>query len=298
MGRASSVTGRTDETNGSPNRRVAELENEIALTRAEMTGTVQAIEQKLNPRVLKEEALEQFHELKRSIRAELREDVDAAKRAAHDATIGKVETMIQSIESTTMNAGSRIAATVRENPVPAALVCVGLGWLVFASRSNRGEARATSAESVRMKANEAMKGAAEKVEDLKESVREKAGELSSRASDVVESAETVAMRAGQTTVERAADVAAKARAATGRIQVNARRLYDENPLVFGAAALAAGAIVGATVPITHKEDEWLGQARDEALNRLGDYVHGAIERVGDKGSDPLVRTDIGKPTPG
>ena len=291
MGRASSVTGRTNETDGSPNRRVAELETEIAMTRAEMTGTVHAIEEKLNPCVLKEEALEQFHELKRSIRAELREDVEAAKKAAHDATIGKVETMIHSIENGAMNTSSRIAATVRENPVPVALVSVGLAWLVFAGRTNRRDVRTMGNDTIRVNANNATLGAAEKVEDLKESLREKAGELSSRANDAVENAEAAAIRAGHATVERAADVAAKARATTDRLQVNARRLYDENPLVFGAVAMAAGAIVGATVPITHKEDEWLGQARDQALNRLGDYVHGAIEHAGEKGSDPLAFAD-------
>jgi hypothetical protein len=45
-------------------------------------------------------------------------------------------------------------------------------------------------------------------------------------------------------------------------------LSQEQPLVLGAIAVAAGAAIGALLPATDAEDRWLGDASDDATDRL------------------------------
>ena len=88
---------------------------------------------------------------------------------------------------------------------------------------------------------------------------------------------------------------------TGRGLMNA--LQDE-PLVFGAIAVAVGAAIGAALPSTRREDEWMGETRDhlrdEALERGRDTLHRAehvAERAYEAGSEEAEAKGL-KPKPG
>jgi hypothetical protein len=87
----------------------------IDATRDDMTETVEAIGDRLDPgRIVRD-----------------------AKETVRDATVGKVETMTDYVSDVASDAGATIQATggglletIRRNPVPAALAAVGIGWLV------------------------------------------------------------------------------------------------------------------------------------------------------------------------
>ncbi len=143
----------------------AEIASEIAQTRAEMSDTIAAIERRLDPSDLrakaieelevveekvKEVAREQINETKAAVKAELLEAKEAikeeareaftdAKQALHDATIGKAKTMAKQASDTLIETGDTFVDTVRRNPIPAAMVGIGLAWL-FMNRS-RGNTR-------------------------------------------------------------------------------------------------------------------------------------------------------------
>jgi len=148
-----SGVGTSDET--------TQIASEIAQTREEMNDTIEQLHGRLNPTVLKEEALKQFHEAKESIKAELsvelgeakeklktqlaetkeqiftevKSELADAKHALREATIGKVETMVHNTQETVKATGRSLADTVRENPIPAAMIGVGLVWLITNARS-------------------------------------------------------------------------------------------------------------------------------------------------------------------
>ena len=84
-----------------PNDEVEVTRIEIERTRADMSETANAIQQRLSPETLKEQA----------------------KDRVREATVGRVE-----------EAGSGITETIRENPLPAALTGIGLGWLLVSAR--------------------------------------------------------------------------------------------------------------------------------------------------------------------
>ncbi|MCB8840076.1 DUF3618 domain-containing protein [Aurantimonas sp. VKM B-3413] len=88
---------------------------------------------------------------------------------------------------------------------------------------------------------------------------------------------------------------------TGRGLIDA---LQEEPLVFGAIAVAVGAAIGAALPSTRREDEWMGETRDrlrdEAFERGRDTLHRAehvAERAYQAGSEEADAKGL-KPKPG
>ena len=53
----------------------------------------------------------------------------------------------------------------------------------------------------------------------------------------------------------------------------------EQPLVLGALGLAAGAAIGAALPTTDKEDEWLGDSRDRLKERAKEAGWEQVEKA-------------------
>lgn len=125
----------------------AEIRLEIERTRAEMSRTVNEIEERLAPSRVKEQVLEQLHDAKERVKSEVMADLDEAKAkvketieeaktAVHDATVGRVETMVSNAKDTMTDASNSLVETIKENPIPAAMVAVGIGWLLVSGRSS------------------------------------------------------------------------------------------------------------------------------------------------------------------
>jgi hypothetical protein len=108
----------TVEPDASEDQDVAEIRDEIEQTRAELSDTIDQIQERLNPQYLVEEA----------------------RDAVKTATIGKAERMVSNVTDSARGAGSSFMDTIRENPLPAAMAGLGLGWLFMrrSSRSNNG----------------------------------------------------------------------------------------------------------------------------------------------------------------
>jgi len=167
---------RSEGSNGAEDP--ARLRAEIAETRKEMSGTIEELHGRLNPVVLKEQALEQFHEatetikkelkerlqdakqsllaelkeVKETVRVDVREEIDTvksrltdevvqAKTAVRDATIGKVENIMQDARERVRDTGRSVREVVADNPIPAALASVGLAWLFVEGRRRRTSRR-------------------------------------------------------------------------------------------------------------------------------------------------------------
>lgn len=241
---------------------------EIRETRDRLGDTLEEIGERLNPGHIKEQVTEQ---VKDNIR---------------DATIGRVETMARSAAGRASETRHTVVDTIRENPVPVAIVGIGLSWILM-NRRRQGryaESRyaaagygyaggpygrdpyARGAEAGGMSGEPGAVGR-ERASNVGEQVRETAGELAERAQDAARQVTT-----------RAQDVAGTAR---DRTRYQAGQLKDqfyENPLAIGAAALALGLAAGIALPRTEREVEFMGGARD----RLVDRVRGAAEKTKDK----------------
>jgi gas vesicle protein len=87
---------------------------DIEATRTRMGETLEELGTRLNPDRLKEQA----------------------KEAIHDATIGRVQTMARNTAGKAADTGRRITDVIRDNPIPAAMVVAGLGWMIFGGKRN------------------------------------------------------------------------------------------------------------------------------------------------------------------
>jgi hypothetical protein len=71
--------------------------------------------------------------------------------------------------------------------------------------------------------------------------------------------------------------------------------FEDNPMAFGAVALAVGAAVGLALPHTSKEDEWLGPAKEALMERAQtaaqEAIHRVEERVGQVASVAVAAQD-------
>lgn len=106
----------------------------IEQTRAEMSQTINAIQEKLNPQVLMDQAKDTLQDAASNI-------LSAAKDSVREATVGRVEDMVSNVADTAKDTGGNFVQMIKDNPIPAALVGLGLGWLFTrnsGSSPNRG----------------------------------------------------------------------------------------------------------------------------------------------------------------
>jgi len=160
---------------------------------------------------------------------------------------------------------------VKDNPIPAALAGIGLGWLAFAGNESHDDDY-----------HPARGGYPPDEDDATESTMSQVSErVSSAATDVSEAAQRVTSQ----TREMTKDATRRARQTGRRAQSELQRMTRDNPLAVGAGALLLGAIVGLAVPESESENEWLGETRDSMLDKAQDLARTATSRAQDAAAD-------------
>jgi hypothetical protein len=193
-----------------------------------------------------------------------------------------------------------LGLAAKNNPVPLALVGVGLAWLATSGgrtpsylRGARGagyDAGASGGGSEAMgdaatAAGGYIRSAADDAAAIGRSAADIASEASGRVDDMAAGASQRvrqmsddvrslaaewgegAASAGEAARERARRAGAKAQDQAARLRDSASHLWREQPLVVGALALAAGAMLGAMLPSTRRENELMGETRDQFVDQ-------------------------------
>jgi hypothetical protein len=240
---AEGEAGQTDDPE------VEELVVEIVETREQMTDTVEEIGSRLDP-----------HNI-----------VEGAKATVREATIGKVEDMantagalVNDAGDTVRDAGSGIVDTITRNPVPAALVGIGVGWLALSRRPASqypygGSWRKYGPESTTDRDPSAVG-----------SVQRRAGQM---ADDVGRTVDDVAGRVGRFAGDFPDDV----RSTADEIGAQAGRLFQSNPLAVGAIAAAVGTALGLALPATQAERRAISRPTRQLMARAEDVATDALD---------------------
>jgi hypothetical protein len=277
----------TPETEGQrdTDRRTREIRAEIEQTREDMSETIDAIQEKLRPGNIVSEATER---VRTAATERVRNMVGSASESAQGA-----------MEQTRQYAGE-VVEGARGNAIPAAMIGVGLAWLlVDRFRGNDRERgfrpyRSSYRTPLYHEADEYYRtpearygGAPSRADYGYEEYTERGERLSEGFTRASRGAGEAASRARET-------VTRTGRQARSRFQ----RLLNDNPLLVGAAAMMVGAAVGMAMPETEKENEWLGEAKDTVVDRAQDMARGAASRAqeaaGDVASDVVSRVVSGK----
>ena len=173
MDQRSGGVGRVDAINDSDDD-VEETEVEVTRaqieqTRSDMSGTIEAIKDKLNPQVLMNQAKETVTDVAGTLAERAKETVhdvtsdvlsqakanlpemtsNLAHQAVHGAVSEAKEAVGNAVHSaseavgdaveTARDAGSSVIHTIERNPLPAALIVTGLGWFWMKARHEESE---------------------------------------------------------------------------------------------------------------------------------------------------------------
>jgi Protein of unknown function (DUF3618) len=274
----------------------AEIEREVQQSRAEVEQTLDALQARLSPGQLVDQAVGYFRE-------------------------GRGGEFARSLGD-----------SITQNPIPLALVGVGLAWMMFAGQRSAPNGERLQSDYWDDDDPDAIEddyvGLAEEGmayphtgadlppsgtygedragfgEDLKQAGRtakDKLGELGNQARDAAARAREGVGHAGARMADRAHDARARAGHYGRLARQGMLRTLDEQPLVLGAIGLAIGAALGAALPPSRAEDALMGEARDEALRRaakaggeqaekaraaVGAVVGAAREEAGRQGLTP------------
>lgn len=114
-----------------------QIRAEIEQTREQLSGTIDAIQAKLSPDNLKEQALEGVEQVRDRVMETARDAAEHAIDHARDRTIGRAEDFVDDAKGV----GYTVIDTIRDNPVPAALAALGIGWLLMEGRNSASQSQ-------------------------------------------------------------------------------------------------------------------------------------------------------------
>lgn len=246
-----------------------DIEREIEQTRSRMSQNIDELGDRLKPESLKQEAK------------------DAIRDVAQNA--------VSNVGEQARRTGSRLVDVIRENPLPVIAVGAGVTWLLTQ--------RSSSDVSGHRMARYAYTGPERRQGEGRQGIRGRVGETISGVKEKVsEAASGIADRATELasgTQERVGDIGWEARRQTRRVKTNLEHAAEENPLMVAIGATILGLALGLLLPGTERENELMGPARDQLIDR----AERTAERVKDAAAEAgrevkeAVRTEINERAP-
>jgi hypothetical protein len=185
---------------------------------------------------------------------------------------------------------------IRQNPVSAALVGMGVLWMFTGgSRITAGaalfpaaaKAAASGVASGLQRSAEIAGSGGESLRSFGASVAEGVRDAVSGATDTMagtakktfEAVKDGAVQAGSQVKATASDQAGAAGSAVGVLQQNLKATFERQPLLLGAIGLAIGASMATAVPATKIEEEMIGEASDRVQSQMKDFASAAVDTV-------------------
>ena len=233
-------------------RRTRELETEIAETREDLSETVEAIQEKLRPSNIISEGTDA---VKTAATQRAREMADTATEAAYD-----------------------VVESARRNPWPALMIGTGVAWLLYDTTRNGGSYGSGSYRTGRYQSgryqSDRYRSSGYRQPEYNTTARA-SGDYDDEREDWGREHEYSGSSYGQRWNARSV------RDTTRRAQTGLQRMLHENPLLVAAAAVLTGAAVGGSLPQTDKENELMGEARDQVVERAQGAAREAADSVRD-----------------
>jgi ElaB/YqjD/DUF883 family membrane-anchored ribosome-binding protein len=278
--------------------------SQIEQTRAEMGGTIDALKERLNPQRLVEQATDTIRE----------------------ATIGRAQDAASAAVDTARGTGMTLLESMKENPIPAALTGIGIAWLLMSARRpspgqgssdqrptygygpgypEYGDLRSsrypdsTTAHPVFDRASDMASRVQEKAGQFADQVQDKAGQIAGqiqgKAGQVVDQVQEKTGQIVDQVQEKAQQIAGRVQGQVSQLGTQGRQAVDsfpqmlrQNPLAMGAVAMALGMAAGLAVPETPQENRWMGELRDDFVQKAQHTAHDVLEEKGHQVADVVA----------
>jgi len=228
----------------------AEVEAEVEASRSDLDRNVEALKQKMTPGQL-------FDEGARMLRG------------------------------TGQQVASRFAEQAKANPMPLAVMGLGLAWLMMSnnrpSSGWRGEGELL-AEPRSFAGGQAGGGMGQRLKEGASDLGDRAHEMVAGVQDRISHARASLAESGRSVGEGLGDrldtVRQEAKQAGQRAQRSFFDTLDSEPLLIAGAGLLIGLAVGAALPSTGPEDRVLGETRDRLLEKGKAMAQSGMQKAG------------------
>ncbi|MEG3190890.1 DUF3618 domain-containing protein [Lysobacter sp. D1-1-M9] len=168
---------------------------------------------------------------------------------------------------------SNLSDTVRANPVPTLLTAAGLAWLYAGQGKRPADRYGTTETTGHVTGSQHKSHVGERVGEMRAGMSEKVGSARHRIGESAHGAMDSARHQAQ------------------RASAGYRDMLDNNPMALGAIGIAVGALMGAMLPSTRKEDQLMGEASDhlteEARHKARSGMDQAVQ-AGREATDPAA----------
>jgi hypothetical protein len=290
----------------------AVIAEEIEQTRAAMSETVGTIQRRLDPDRLSEQAIstasevteqavsaatdvthqakdaavevtEQARDAAKEVaryaideaKTAVRELADQATNAVRESTVGRVEQVAGYTRDTAQSVQTDLFTTIKQNPLPAAMAAIGIGWL-WSRRASGGDSMSHASYGDRSAGWSQMPYAAEtrsahpvsgRLEDAGGQAQQMAGQV---LDQVQERAGLMQEKAGQVQ-EQVGQIPSQIPMKAGQMQQQAQgfwQMLETNPVAVGALGVALGGFAGLMLPETERERQLMGETRDRVIENV------------------------------
>lgn len=283
---------------------------EIERTRADMSQTVDQIQEKLDPQLLMDQAKERASEFAQQTKESIKEATVGKAQQAVGSAVDSTKEFMNDAGHAVRDVGESALDTLQENPIPFAAAGLGLGWLLWRffgrrtpehrfrhgvyvyrgrvydfvnpaddrpgpSSFSSGPARgyAGHPEPAGEFAARADGG------DLKDRAGQLAGRMQEKTGHVVNQVQDRAGRLADQVQDQASQLTRGAQDQFRQASSGFQRMLDDNPLAVGAIALAVGVAIGLAIPETEQENRLMGETRDQLVETAQQTAQNVAQNV-------------------
>ncbi|HYH17290.1 MAG TPA: hypothetical protein VD995_01615 [Azospirillum sp.] len=267
-------------SNAGDERDLDGMQRDIRASQARITDTLDTLKRRLAPRHLMEQTMNRTVNRMGNDRSR---DTRTGDGRQHDSS------MTHRLSS----GASSMGDMVRSNPVPMAMIGLGIGWMLL-SRTGYDHRIADNryVHGMTDRAGSAARYARDTFYSATDRVRHAAGDAYDAASGAVGGMTDRASDAYSSAYEGARGMA-RSNEGGGRSTTPARSsgpgmmsrathgfwdMVEDHPLVAGVMGVALGAAIGAGIPSTRYENRWVGDYADQMTDRAKELAQDAVER--------------------
>jgi hypothetical protein len=265
------------------------IAEEIELTRGEMTETIDAIQERLDPERLADQAVgaatvatEQARDAAKEVvshaideaKLAVRELAGQAKDVVRDSTVGKVEGMAAQSRSAAEGMKMDLTSLIRQNPIPAALAGIGIAWLWMQRSPAPGERHAYDSPGYG-RTDGSRGGALASAGQMVSQAQQTAGHMIGHAQG--SAGELFGQAQGS-----AGHLLHQAQGTAGEVQstaTSAVRGMSADPLAIGTVGAVLGAVAALLIPETEQEHQLMGDAKAQVVERVQTAAGETVEKV-------------------
>jgi len=173
--------------------------------------------------------------------------------------------------------------TLKANPVPAVLTSVGLLWLAL--WQNRSPAPAATGSPLKDKLAGSLDSVTQGAGQTRDSLNRGSHDARDKVADLGDRVSTKAAQTGERLADTAAQTKDALADQAQHLKGSFETLLREQPLVVGALGIALGALLGAALPRTETEDRALGKHSDKLTAKAKELASNGYEQVKAAGRD-------------